>query len=104
MAEPPALDARQTEVMGVVCARCHARPGIGAPLLGKPSDWVELREQGLDTLTAHTVSGFGGMPALGTCSYCSEDDLRTMVAWMAGLELPPTEASDATLTEKDERP
>jgi cytochrome c5 len=87
-AEPPALDARQTEVMGIICARCHARPGIGAPLLSNEGDWAALRKQGLETLTAHTVSGFGGMPALGTCSFCSERDIRTLVAWMAGLDLP----------------
>jgi cytochrome c5 len=71
------------------CAPCHARPGIGAPLAGDEADWSERRARGLDALLASTVAGVGGMPPLGTCGLCSEDDLRELIAYMALL--PPPE-------------
>jgi cytochrome c5 len=40
-------------------------------------------------LLASTVAGVGGMPPLGTCGLCSEDDLRELIAYMALL--PPPE-------------
>jgi cytochrome c5 len=69
----------------VACASCHGRPGIGAPITGLEADWRERREQGLDVLLVHTVDGYRGMPPLGTCGLCSEQDLRALVRYMAGL-------------------
>ncbi len=66
------------------CASCHARPGIGAPLTGVDADWRERREQGMDALLVHTVDGYRGMPPLGTCGLCSEEDFRTLIRYMAG--------------------
>ena len=90
-AEPPSLDARQTRILGDVCARCHVRPGIGVPQLGDASEWETRGAVGLGELMRRTVEGYGAMPALGTCSYCSEDDLRSLVAYMAQMPLPETE-------------
>ncbi len=70
------------------CASCHARPGIGAPLTGVAADWSERRGRGLDALLESTVVGVGGMPPLGTCGLCSEDDLRELIAYMALLPQP----------------
>jgi cytochrome c5 len=69
------------------CASCHARPGTGAPLTGDDAAWAERRAQGAEVLLAHTVNGYRGMPPLGTCGLCSEAELRTLVAYVAGL--PP---------------
>lgn len=87
-AVPAPLGARETYVMGAICARCHARPGIGVPLMGDAAEWDERRRQGLEALVAHTIVGLRGMPPLGTCSFCSEDELRRLAASMAGLPLP----------------
>jgi cytochrome c5 len=86
-APPPAiaLSDANARTYQAACAACHARPGIGAPLTGVDADWRERREQGLETLLVHTVDGYKGMPPLGTCGLCSEDDLRTLVRYMAGL-------------------
>ena len=67
------------------CASCHARPGIGAPLTGVAADWRERRAQGLDALLVHTVDGYRGMPPLGTCGLCSEQDFRALIRYMAAL-------------------
>jgi cytochrome c5 len=76
-------------VYQAACAPCHARPGIGAPLAGDEADWSERRARGLDALLDSTVAGVGGMPPLGTCGLCSEDDLRELIAYLA--RLPPPE-------------
>ena len=68
-----------------VCASCHARGGTGAPLTGNAADWTDRRARGADELLRHTVNGYRGMPPLGSCGRCSEADLRTLVAYMAGM-------------------
>jgi cytochrome c5 len=80
-----ALSEQNARTYQAACATCHARPGIGAPLTGVDADWRERRAQGLEILLVHTVDGYKGMPPLGTCGLCSEDDLRTLVRYMAGL-------------------
>lgn len=84
---PPAivLSDANARTYQTVCATCHARPEIGAPLTGVDADWRVRRAQGLDTLLIHTVDGFGGMPPLGTCGLCSADDFRELIRYMAGL-------------------
>jgi len=84
-AAPVTLSDANARTYQAACATCHARPGIGAPVTGVDADWRERREQGFDTLLVHTVDGFGGMPPLGTCGLCSEDDFRALIRYMAGL-------------------
>ena len=40
---------------------------------------------GAVVVLVHTVDGYRGMPPLGTCGLCSEQDLRELVRYMAGL-------------------
>lgn len=87
-----ALDDRQTRVFATICARCHVRPGIGAPVVGDEAEWAQRRAKGADVLLANTIVGFRDMPPLGTCSFCDEDDLRRLVALLAGLPSPPQAA------------
>jgi cytochrome c5 len=84
-APPIVLSDANARTYQVACATCHARSGIGAPVTGVEADWRERREQGLDALLVHTVDGYRGMPPLGTCGLCSEDDLRELIRYMAGL-------------------
>jgi cytochrome c5 len=88
-APPASLPPALANTYLAACAPCHARPGIGAPLAGDEADWSERRARGLDALLDSTVVGVGGMPPLGTCGLCSEDDLRQLIAYMALL--PPPE-------------
>jgi cytochrome c5 len=86
-ARPPiALNARQEALLLANCTQCHARPGIGAPLIGDAAAWKERRYQGEDRLLEHVVLGVRGMPPLGYCSACTEDDFRALIRYMAGVE------------------
>ena len=84
-AAPVALSDANARTYQAACASCHARPGIGAPLTGAEADWRARRGQGIDALLVHTVDGYRGMPPLGTCGLCSEDDFRALIRYMAGL-------------------
>ena len=88
-AKEPLIGTRQSLVFQQTCAHCHVRPGIGAPVLGDEDEWASRRAKGFETLVTHTVEGMGGMPPLGTCSFCTEDDLRRLVAFIAGFGALP---------------
>lgn len=87
------LSARQTRTFELICAHCHMQPGIGAPLLGDAAAWSTRRSKGFEVMVRNSVDGVGGMPPLGTCSYCSEADLRALIAWLADMPLPDAPAS-----------
>lgn len=82
---PVTLSTQQAVVLQRICAECHLRPGIGSPTIGYEDDWKARRAKGFDVLLANTVNGYRQMPPLGTCSFCSEEDLRQLVAYVAGL-------------------
>lgn len=81
------LDERQGRLLSSNCVQCHARPETGAPLMGNPPDWKVRNEQGMDRLLTHTVLGLRGMPPLGYCSACSEQDLRELIKAVSGIEV-----------------
>ena len=87
-AQPAPPDARTVQLFQLVCAQCHARPGIGVPLIGDAAAWRPRAARGDERLLESTVAGLGGMPPLGSCSFCSERELRDLIALLAGL---PTE-------------
>jgi cytochrome c5 len=80
------LPPRQARIHQQICATCHAQPGLGIPLVGDESAWAPRRERGLDALVEATVTGAGGMPPLGTCSFCTLEDLELLVAYLAGID------------------
>jgi cytochrome c5 len=75
---------RATRLFSLVCAQCHARPGIGVPQIGDREAWREPLARGREALLASTVEGRGGMPPLGGCSFCSEAELRDLIALLTG--------------------
>lgn len=80
-AEP--LDARLTRIYAQVCAACHQRPETGAPLTGDPEAWRASDAAGREAMLANAVDGLRGMPPLGTCGFCTEDELRRLIDFMA---------------------
>lgn len=68
------------------CAVCHGVPGTGAPAAGDARAWAERGQQGVDALLDHVISGYRGMPPMGMCMDCSQDDLLAFVEYMSGLE------------------
>ena len=81
------LDERQGKLLSSNCVQCHARPETGAPLMGNPPDWKVRNEQGMDRLLVNTVLGLRGMPPLGYCSACTEEDLRELIKAVSGIEV-----------------
>jgi cytochrome c5 len=89
LAESPALGERQQRLFQQACAHCHLQTGLGVPVVGDEAAWAERRERGFESMLANTVNGVRNMPPLGTCGACTEDDLRRLVAFLAGLPVAP---------------
>jgi len=71
-----------SEIYSAACASCHDSGAAGAPVTGVANDWIDRREQGMDTLYANAIDGIGGMPAMGLCRDCSEEEIRITVDYM----------------------
>ena len=83
-----APDARQIQLLANNCLQCHVQHGVGAPQLGVADDWIKIKAQGEDAILDNVVYGLRGMPPLGYCSACSEQDFRELIRLMTGLEKP----------------
>ncbi len=73
-------------VFQAACANCHSGGVSGffsrAPAVGRKSDWATLTPKGIDGLTATTIAGIGRMAARGSCTTCSDAEIRAAVAFM----------------------
>jgi cytochrome c5 len=78
-------DARVAALFAANCAQCHLRPGVGAPMAGAAEEWAPRRENGEDAMLKNVVEGIRGMPPLGYCGACTEDELRALTRMMAGI-------------------
>jgi cytochrome c5 len=81
------MTQRQIQLFANNCIQCHAFEGSGAPNLGDAKAWEQRRAKGEEVLLRHVIEGFQGMPPLGYCSACNEQDFRAMVRVMAELSL-----------------
>ncbi len=64
------------------CQACHASGAAGAPLIGNKDAWQPRIDQGMDALMNTALNGKGAMPPRGTCTDCSDDDLRAAIEYM----------------------
>ena len=76
---------RQSTLLLNNCMQCHARPDTGAPFIGVESDWQDAVARGEDAMLVNVVQGIRGMPPLGYCSACSEQDLRVLIRTLSGM-------------------
>ncbi len=76
---------RQMQLLANNCVQCHTRPGIGAPVMGSAEDWLVAVKRGEDAMLVNVVHGLGGMPPLGYCSACTEEDFRVLIRFLAGI-------------------
>ncbi len=83
------LSPREAFVFESICLNCHARPDIGVPLIGDEAEWERRRSGGIEPLMTHTVEGYLGMPPLGGCSFCSEEELRRLVSLLSNTPVEP---------------
>ena len=68
------------------CKLCHANPASGAPMSGDLGAWKLRIEQGAETLLDHTINGHNGMPPMGMCMQCSEEDFLALISFMSGQQ------------------
>ncbi|MFL3646534.1 MAG: c-type cytochrome [Cellvibrionales bacterium] len=64
------------------CVGCHSSGVGGAPVMGDAAAWASRTAQGLETVYANAINGIRGMPLMGTCSSCSDADIRATVDLM----------------------
>jgi cytochrome c5 len=82
------LTTRESHAYTQICAYCHARAETSAPVMGDTAEWrrrAAETEGGFEGLVRNTIVGIGNMPPLGTCGYCTEAEIRNLVATMSGL-------------------
>lgn len=85
------LTPTQQELFDRTCKSCHGVAGTGAPGIGDQDAWADRNEQGLETLVDHTINGYGGMPPMGLCMECTQDEFVAFISYMSGLECEPLE-------------
>lgn len=69
------------------CAVCHGHASTGAPLTGDRAAWAPRMAQGRDVLMDHVVNGFNGMPPMGACADCTEEQYLTLIEFMADAKV-----------------
>ena len=80
-AAAPAFDVQSTYQMS--CFACHGTGAAGAPVLGDADAWTERMAKGMDAVMVNVVNGINAMPPKGLCMTCSDDNLRSLVDYMA---------------------
>ena len=80
-------DPALARVYDTSCKLCHANPASGAPLTGDSQAWSPRVALGADTLLDHTLNGYNGMPPMGLCMQCSEDQFLGLISFMAGVHI-----------------
>lgn len=69
------------------CKTCHAIPGSGAPQTGDVKAWAPRIASGAQVLLDHTFNGYKGMPPMGACMDCNEEQYRALVEYMSSAKL-----------------
>jgi len=69
------------------CKICHANPASGAPQAGDAHAWSPRVAQGADSLLDHSINGYKGMPPMGMCMQCSEDEFLALISFMSGQHI-----------------
>jgi cytochrome c5 len=80
----PALDAALQPLYDTYCRVCHGTEGTGAPYSGRRADWEARAATGMATLLKHSMDGFNGMPPMGGCFTCTEQDMRALITYLSG--------------------
>ena len=70
------------EIYEAACTTCHAIGLAGAPLFGSKVIWGERANEDLSVLVETVTNGLGGMPPMGMCMDCSQEELTDAVQYM----------------------
>lgn len=64
------------------CVACHASGLAGAPKFRVKANWQARQKKGIDTLVQSVVKGMGAMPPKGTCSTCTDAQIKQAIEYM----------------------
>lgn len=79
----PGIAQPGEETYNRFCFSCHQAGVAGAPRFGDAEAWAPRIAQGREVLLAHTKSGVPpGMPPMGLCTSCTEQDLADAIDYM----------------------
>ena len=81
-------DPALAQIYANSCQLCHANPAANAPLTGDRKAWEPRIQQGADTLLDHAINGYNGMPPMGHCVECSQEQFLQLIGFMADQPLP----------------
>ncbi|MGL4349135.1 MAG: c-type cytochrome [Plesiomonas shigelloides] len=70
------------QVYNGACIACHGSGALGAPKFRDAAQWAPRLKQGIDTLQKHAIAGLNQMPARGTCTDCSDDEIKAALEYM----------------------
>lgn len=80
--DEPAGPRSGEKVYNTYCVACHGTGVLGAPKKGDADAWQPRIAQGTETLLKHALEGFNSMPAKGTCSDCSDQEIASTIAFL----------------------
>ncbi|MFR0687787.1 c-type cytochrome [Enterobacterales bacterium AE_CKDN230030158-1A_HGKHYDSX7] len=80
-------DPALAKVYDSSCKLCHANPASGAPQSGDAQAWQPRVAQGVDSLLDHSINGYKGMPPMGMCMQCSEEQFLGLISFMSGQKV-----------------
>jgi cytochrome c5 len=64
------------------CATCHSIGLAGAPKFADLSSWGSRPDEGIEHLTEQVKNGLNGMPPMGMCMDCADEELTAAVQYM----------------------
>lgn len=74
---------RGQEIYDQYCHVCHESGVAGAPKFRDKADWEpRLKAKDLSGLIAIVNKGLNAMPPKGTCSDCTDDDIKAAILYM----------------------
>ena len=87
----PAEPAQRTgeQVYFKSCFSCHAAGIADAPKVGDAEAWAVVAAKGMDALLETTKTGIPpGMPAMGLCLDCTDEELVNVIKYMLDNSQP----------------
>jgi cytochrome c5 len=70
------------QVYDAACVMCHASGAAGAPKFGDAVAWKPRIAQGDAAMLQHVTKGYKAMPPRGTCTKCSDAELKAAIDYM----------------------
>jgi cytochrome c5 len=64
------------------CGSCHSTGWNGAPISGIKDDWTPRLDNGFDAVFQNAKQGINTMPPMGTCTDCSDTELKAAIELM----------------------